>query len=1030
MLTGEVLLAIMPRVPAKRRDEVVSFLQAAMTEFAVDQPARAAAFLAQLAHESGQLRFMEEIWGPTEAQRRYEPPGALAEKLGNTEPGDGKRFKGRGPIQITGRANYRRFGGLLGIDLESDPGRAALPDLGFRIAGLFWNRNGLNQLADRADSAAFRLITKRINGGLNGQKDREHFYAVACAVLGVVVASRSGRARAPQPDPDAGWAPVLERGQEAIRAHLRSERIPERREATMSARPAATVRKRGKAESKAKASKGRRASGATARGASVGTAADESRYTVVIRYRIDGRVEDLQLTTDDRSFYPVAQRWRYVVANRRRITRATRDSLSNEIAVWMSDVCELEPSSFETRVKWMARSEVVEVSIPFIRESVGWAARLFPWENALGLLTRPFREETAPFTVFRHLSAKKVRLADKRPGSLLIVRSGPGEIGSRYELDRECQMVADTLRSALPSGSDTVLREPDRLALQSQIATLAPAIVHLSGVDPYALETLGILTADPENPDGFVLRKADGVYDIVDPGDLAAIVTAASDKPLLVALTSCFSASRIAVLSVAHGSRYAIGFLDTLTDADAILFFGCFYRAWMREWDMLSAFVKARAEWMAQASAQSTGVVLWSRHSLLDPEAEATTRAAASVTTPAPEPAPALATVGDLKLHVALIPDRAPAGTRSTSTSLNYSLLHNDRTAFKTFFVEKPLPGRLPPLQIEVALEVGDEFCRCRFSEELPETAASIELAPRMRLPLVAGLLRQCTESLRTNLYIKVTCGDRLLRESSERVTVLPADEWRDDGEDHRWLPSFVLPRDPAVLKVIDAAQRYLRTLLDDCSAGFDGYQQLAHDDSNAPDVVDPQVQAIWAALQHDLPINYINPPPSYTSQSQRLRSPSEVFRGHAATCIDLALLFASCLEFVGIYPVVFLISGHAFPGYWRSDKAWWRMKQFRFAETGRIAEPVIAPRREVITSGQSEGWMFDGVDNLVELLRYVQEGTLVPFEGTFVVAQRGFFQSLEEGSGRLHPDTFDAMIDIQSARAASVTPLPLVEKP
>jgi predicted chitinase len=1031
MLTGEELLAIMPRVPAKKRDEVVPLLQAAMTEFGVKKPARAAAFLAQLAHESGQLRFMEEIWGPTEAQRRYEPPGALSEMLGNTEPGDGKRFKGRGPIQITGRANYRRYGGLLGIDLVSDPDRATLFDLGFRIAGLFWERNGLNELADRADADAFRLITKRINGGLTGQKDREHFYAVACAVLGVVAPSRSGRAGVRRQIPDADWKPVLERGHEAIRAHFRSERRPKPREASMPARVATTVRKREKAESKTKSSKARRASGTTARGAAkVGKTTDESRYTVVIRYRIDGRVEDLQLTTDDRSFYPVAQRWRYVVANRRRITRATRDSLSSEIAVWMADVCELEPSSFETRVKWMARSEVVEVSVPFVRESVGWAARLFPWENALGLLTRPFREETAPFTVFRHLSAKKTRLADKRPGSLLIVRSGPGEIGSRYELDRECQMVADALRPALPSGSDTVLREPDRLALQSRIKTLAPAIVHLSGVDPYALETLGILKADPENPDGFVLRKADGVYDIVDPGDLAAIVTAASDKPLLVALTSCFSASRIAALSVANGARYSIGFLDTLTDADAILFFGCFYRAWMREWDMLAAFVKARAEWMAQASPQSTGVVLWSRHSLFEPEAEATTRADVSVATPSSDPAPALATVGDLKLHVALIPDRAPAGARSTSTSLNYSLLHNDRTPFKTFFVEKPLPGRLPPLQIEVELEVGNEFCRCRFSEELPETAASIELAPRMRLPLVAGLLRQCTESLRTNLYIKVSCGDRLLRESSERVTVLPADEWRDDGEDHKWLPSFVLPRDPAVLKVIDAAQRYLRTLLDDCSAGFDGYQQLVHDDSNAPDVVDPQVQAIWAALQHDLPINYINPPPSYTSQSQRLRSPTEVFRGHAATCIDLALLFASCLEFVGIYPVVFLISGHAFPGYWRSDKAWWRMKQFRFEETGRTAEPAIAPRREVIRSGQSEGWMFDGIDNLVELLRYVQDGTLVPFEGTFVAAQRGFFQSLEEGSGRLHPDTFDAMIDIQSARAASVTPLPLVEKP
>ena len=78
-----------------------------MTEFAIESPARMAAFIAQLAHESGQFRFMEEIWGPTPAQQRYEPPSSLATDLGNTDAGDGKRFKGRGPIQITGRANYR-----------------------------------------------------------------------------------------------------------------------------------------------------------------------------------------------------------------------------------------------------------------------------------------------------------------------------------------------------------------------------------------------------------------------------------------------------------------------------------------------------------------------------------------------------------------------------------------------------------------------------------------------------------------------------------------------------------------------------------------------------------------------------------------------------------------------------------------------------------------------------------------------------------------------------------------------------------
>ena len=754
------------------------------------------------------------------------------------------------------------------------------------------------------------------------------------------------------------------------------------------------------------------------------------RYTVAIRYRVEGSIEELRLIIDDRLFYPVVQRWRYVVANRRRITRATRDSLSADMSDWMSGTRAPDPVALETRVKAMARSPVVEVRIPYTEETIGWASRLFPWETALALLTRPLREETAPFTVVRHLSSDTVQPVDQRPKSLLLVRSGPGQIGSLYDLERECKMILETLQPALLGGLQKVLHEPDRKELEARVTELAPAIIHLSGVDPFALEGHGLLKADPENTDGFVLRQADSGFDAVNPLDLSHILTRGATKPLLVAVTSCYSAPRIAALSAANGAHHAIGFIDTLTDADAMLFFGCFYRAWVRDWNILSAFTEARAEWAAQSPTQSTGVVLWSRRSLLDPAPdlmpalEEDTAEAPTAAVPARS-----AAVGDLKLHVGLIADRGTSGARGTTTSLNYSLLHNDRTPFKTFFIEKPLPGQLPPLQIEVALEVGDEFCRCRFSEDLPESPASIEFAPRIRLPLVAGLLRQCTESLRTNLYIKVTCGERLLRESSERVTVLPADEWRDDGEDHRWLPSFVLPRDPAVLKVVDAAQRYLRTLLDDCAAGFDGYQRLYQDDANAADVVDPQVQAIWAALQHDLPVSYINPPPSYTSQSQRLRTPSEVFRGNAATCIDLALLFASCLEFVGIYPVVFLIAGHAFPGYWRSDKAWWRMKQFRFGEGAEAPELSSVQGPTAITSGQSEGWMFDGVDHLVELLRYVQDGNLVPFESTYVASRRGFFQSLEDGSARLHPDTFDAMIDIQSARAASVTPLPLFDK-
>ena len=215
MLTEDQLHAIMPKLAPDRGAAFFPFLTAAMTEFGIDRPARMAAFLAQLAHESGQLKFMEEIWGPTAAQRRYEPTSTLATNLGNTQVGDGKRFKGRGPIQLTGRANYKRFGDLLGEDLASVPERAANPDVAFRVAGLFWSKRGLNELADQATPDAFRQITRRINGGFNGLAERQRFYDTATQVLGVTAAPRTrGASREAPPVDDVPF----DRGFEAIRA--------------------------------------------------------------------------------------------------------------------------------------------------------------------------------------------------------------------------------------------------------------------------------------------------------------------------------------------------------------------------------------------------------------------------------------------------------------------------------------------------------------------------------------------------------------------------------------------------------------------------------------------------------------------------------------------------------------------------------------------------------------------------------------------------------------------------------------------
>jgi len=180
MLTESQLRQVMPNLSPAKVALLLPHLNGAMAEYGINTMSRTAAFVSQLAHESGEFRWMEEIWGPTSAQRSYEPATDLSRRLGNTQPGDGKRFKGRGPIQLTGRANYQRFGKLLGIDLVAAPERAAAPEVAFRVAALYWMNRGLNELADAQN---FREITRRINGGFNGLADRQRYFERAKAAL-------------------------------------------------------------------------------------------------------------------------------------------------------------------------------------------------------------------------------------------------------------------------------------------------------------------------------------------------------------------------------------------------------------------------------------------------------------------------------------------------------------------------------------------------------------------------------------------------------------------------------------------------------------------------------------------------------------------------------------------------------------------------------------------------------------------------------------------------------------------------------
>lgn len=173
-LTADELRRIMP-YSGKRADLFAQPLSDAMQEFDICNTGRECAFLAQVAHESGELRYVKELSSGEQYEGRAD--------LGNTEPGDGVRFKGRGLIQITGRANYRDCGDALGLDLVERPDLLEQPDHAARSAAWFWHKHGLNQIAD---TGGFELITRRINGGLNGYADRLAYLRRAQQTLGDV----------------------------------------------------------------------------------------------------------------------------------------------------------------------------------------------------------------------------------------------------------------------------------------------------------------------------------------------------------------------------------------------------------------------------------------------------------------------------------------------------------------------------------------------------------------------------------------------------------------------------------------------------------------------------------------------------------------------------------------------------------------------------------------------------------------------------------------------------------------------------
>jgi len=189
-------------------DGIVEHLPEVIERYKINTDLRLAHFLAQLAHESDHFRTYEEYASGSAYEGRRD--------LGNVKKGDGRRYKGRGPIQITGRYNYRKYGELLGLNLENNPELAEDHKIGLLLAGEYWHQKSLNDLADKDNG---KQITRKINGGYNGLKDRltkvvrakkalSHSHIDAPVVHHVEVAVETPQPTPVVPEPVVTSAPV------------------------------------------------------------------------------------------------------------------------------------------------------------------------------------------------------------------------------------------------------------------------------------------------------------------------------------------------------------------------------------------------------------------------------------------------------------------------------------------------------------------------------------------------------------------------------------------------------------------------------------------------------------------------------------------------------------------------------------------------------------------------------------------------------------------------------------------------------
>ncbi len=516
--------------------------------------------------------------------------------------------------------------------------------------------------------------------------------------------------------------------------------------------------------------------------------------------------------------------------------------------------------------------------------------------------------------------------------------------------------------------------------------------------------------------DGIFFKSAVGAEEWVSSERVAKAVTGSGGcRPQLVTLNVYYSLEMAATI-VRAGAAVAVGFHSEFDDASAEVFFTRLYRSWASGEEpslrdaLSAAFHSILWDPIARPSLEGAPIVVWSSESLLEEYQQVAARRSAS----APQGKSKRVRLDATQVRDLLEP------YADFPRTLNYCGLHNGESLFARparLGIRKRSPDIISGLSVEVTLCIGGE--RMTYSRAFDVTRANHPVDD-VTLSLASRLIRALREKVQGTLTVVFSYeGQDLLRETRQ-VGLLATDEWQRTAP---WLPSFVLPRDPAVDDMVRCAQPVLSSICDNTDAGFDGYQRLSPTPADANEnraIVDSQIQALWWTIKTRGQLRYLGAPPTYTSQSQRIRTPSAVMKGKAGTCLDLTLLVAACVSAIDMHACIFVLKRHAFPGYFRSPEGHEEFKRLMGSKYSACADD--ADHRAL-----TRPWVMqpDGLQHLLEL---VESGKLVPVESVMLTEHGGFARARGSALERLtrNLDQFEALYDLTLAREHGVTPLPI----